>query len=77
MPNWAEQFQYNGANVTWKRYDVTTSQGNILGLVRITGNFDNTPPPTRKGPILLTASAKFDGLVFLRREDPLLPMVPV
>ena len=76
MPVWATTFQTYGNDVTWKRYDVTGSTGYQISMVRITGDTQNTPPPTDKGPVLLTACAYFDGYAFFQLNDPSKPVMP-
>ena len=45
-------------------------------MVRITGDENNRPPKTDKGPVLLTACAYFDGYAFFQLSDPTKPVMP-
>ena len=41
MPSYAEAFAYDTRDLTWKRYEVTSSSGYISSMARITGDSNN------------------------------------
>lgn len=67
-PEFAATMATAGNNYDWASYQVTTEDGYVLSLWRVTGS-NETPVASSRGPILLSHGDASDGLSWFNRDD--------
>ena len=76
FPEFAEKMTMAGKGLDWEAHELTTPDGYILTLWRITGDNSVMRPSTR-GPVLLEHGIYSDGLAWMERSDAASPCFPV